>query len=222
MLKTLISDRTSAFDSLNPFRDNERCTQLQDMYDTQDQEVFVKAAHNMYEGAATRPRRKPHGMSQSLSDNSMRYQNAQSNGFTQRAESAKPTETYPYLRFADENDPPLVPASPRGRALNRTPSPTKQLEDIKEESPVSPHVPPKRSRSPVKQLFGEKGWLGRSTSMKELPSEEYRKRGLKVWGGKLKQRMLEKVSHLHHVMQDTKNAQKCSDRGLVQDDTCGL
>lgn len=40
--------------------------------------------------------------------------------------------------------------------------------------------------------------------MKELPSEEYRKRGLKVWGGKLKQRMLEKVSHIHHIIQDTK------------------
>lgn len=72
----------------------------------------------------------------------------------------------------------------------------KLLEDIKEDqSPGSPVVPPKRSRSPMKQLFGEGGWLGRSTSMKELPDEEYRKKGLKHWGGKLKQRVEEMVSN---------------------------
>jgi hypothetical protein len=45
----------------------------------------------------------------------------------------------------------------------------------------------------VKQLFGERGWLGRSTSMKELPSEEYRKTGFKHWGEKLKQKVGEIV-----------------------------
>lgn len=80
---------------------------------------------------------------------------------------------------------------------NRTPSP-RRLNDIKEEqgtnsfienSAAYPPSPIKRSRSPVKQLFGEQGWLGRSTSMRELPSEEFRKTGIKHWGGKLKQRI---------------------------------
>jgi hypothetical protein len=44
----------------------------------------------------------------------------------------------------------------------------------------------------MKQLFGEHGWLGKSMSMKELPTAEYRKGGIKHWGGKLKER----VEHL--------------------------
>lgn len=80
---------------------------------------------------------------------------------------------------------------------NRTPSP-RRLNDIKEEQGTNSFIensaayspsPIKRSRSPVKQLFGEQGWLGRSTSMRELPSEEFRKTGIKHWGGKLKQRI---------------------------------
>lgn len=80
---------------------------------------------------------------------------------------------------------------------NRTPSP-RRLNDIKEEqgtnsfienSAAYPPSPIKRCRSPAKQLFGEQGWLGRSTSMRELPSEEFRKTGIKHWGGKLKQRI---------------------------------
>ena len=88
---------------------------------------------------------------------------------------------------------------------NRTPSPRK-LNDIKEEqgsnsfienSAAFPSSPIKRSRSPAKQLFGEQGWLGRSTSMKELPSEEFRKTGIKHWSGKLKQRIEYIVSLLY-------------------------
>lgn len=88
-------------------------------------------------------------------------------------------------------------SSNRATLGNRTPSPTR-LNDIKEEqgtnsfienSAALPPSPIKRSRSPAKQLFGEQGWLGRSTSMRELPSEEFRKTGIKHWGGKLKQRI---------------------------------
>lgn len=46
----------------------------------------------------------------------------------------------------------------------------------------------------MKQLFGENGFLGRSTSMKELPSEEYRKKGVKHLGEKFKQRVEGMVS----------------------------
>lgn len=155
----------------------------------------------MYGSAATTsPQRSP-GISQSVSDSNMRYQNGYSSDRKAPAESSNTLQGFPYIRFADETDPPLVQSTPRGRATNRTPSPAKHLEDIKEESPSNPYVQPRRSRSPVKQLFGENGWLGRSTSMKELPSEEYRKTGFKVWGGKLKQRMLEKVRHPCHACQ---------------------
>lgn len=89
--------------------------------------------------------------------------------------------------------------------MHRTDSPpyNRGLEDIEEvQSPVAaaaaaaaaaapvtpPQSPPKkRARSPMKRMFGEGGWLGKSMSMNELPSEEYRKTGLKHWGGKLKQ-----------------------------------
>lgn len=86
----------------------------------------------------------------------------------------------------------------------RTPSP-RRLNDIKEEqgtnsflepSTAFPSSPIKRSRSPAKQLFGQQGWLGRSTSMRELPSDEHRRAGIKHWGGKLKQRIEEIVSPL--------------------------
>lgn len=47
-------------------------------------------------------------------------------------------------------------------------SPTKTLRDLVErdesyvESPELPRSPKKRSRSPMKKMFGENGWLGRS------------------------------------------------------------
>ncbi|KAI9657807.1 MAG: hypothetical protein M1829_006873 [Trizodia sp. TS-e1964] len=76
----------------------------------------------------------------------------------------------------------------RGRTNTR--SPTKFLEGIDYDTvPELLSSPVKRSRSPIKKMFGENGWLGRSTSMKEMPSEQYRKTGLKHWGGKLKGRV---------------------------------
>ena len=85
----------------------------------------------------------------------------------------------------------------RGRTVTRTPSPIKMLEDIEEvRSPVVAKTPSprKRSGSPMKKLFGEGGWLGKSTSMRELPSQEYRKKGFKHWGEKVKERVENLVS----------------------------
>ena len=79
----------------------------------------------------------------------------------------------------------------RGRSLLRTPSPTKELDTIKEDpssSEASPALPVKRSRSPVKQLFGENGWLGKSPS-KDAPPEEQKEPALKRWGEKLRRRV---------------------------------
>ena len=95
-------------------------------------------------------------------------------------------------------------APPRGRPTPRTPSPIKVLSDIKEDHtsegfhdrsfqkslPMDPPASPtKRSRSPMKQLFGERGFFARSASMKELPSEEHRKKGMKHLVEKLNERM---------------------------------
>ncbi|KAL8657866.1 MAG: hypothetical protein Q9226_001499 [Calogaya cf. arnoldii] len=95
-------------------------------------------------------------------------------------------------------------APPRGRPTPRTPSPIKVLSDIKEDHtsegfhdrsfqkslPMDPPASPtKRSRSPMRQLFGERGFFGRSASMKELPSEEHRKKGMKHLVEKFNERM---------------------------------
>ena len=54
--------------------------------------------------------------------------------------------------------------------------------------PTTSDSPTKRSRSPSKDLFGANGILGRSASLKELPSDLTRKFGFKALGDKLKQR----------------------------------
>lgn len=163
------------------------------MYESREQDALAKAVHDMYAGNARDAYRKPLGLPISRSEGSMLNHNTMR---SPHLDDGINTRGFPHIRFANDNDPPIGP--PRGHGATRTPSPVKQLEDIKEEASVSPRDLPRRSRSPVKQLFGEKGWLGRSTSMKELPSEEYRKTGIKIWGGKLKQRMIQKVNNLDH------------------------
>ena len=135
---------------------------------------------------------KSRGMSQSRSDANIMYRRHPTRIDTSLdCEYSEPGNRHPAScdSFSSSSGYPS-----RGRFASRTPSPMK-LDNINEDLEVgcSPS-PPKRSRSPVKQLFGEHGWLGRSTSMKELPSDEFRKTGIKHWGGKLKQRVGEMVS----------------------------
>ncbi|KAL8637430.1 MAG: hypothetical protein Q9228_005299 [Teloschistes exilis] len=141
----------------------------------------------------TKYQHNPKGMSQSMSENNISFRRP--NDHSQF--SPKATQQHVGCDLAG--------GSPyRGRQASRTPSPIKGLEKIKEDpSPEGirdqapstnvsmdpPASPVKRSRSPMKQLFGDKGFLGRSTSMKEVPSEEYRKKGMKQLSEKLKQRM---------------------------------
>ena len=67
----------------------------------------------------------------------------------------------------------------------------KYLDDVEEGDEENMwKSPTKRSRSPMKKMFGENGWLGRSSSLREI-SSEYNKKptGLKQWSGKIKQRV---------------------------------
>ena len=99
------------------------------------------------------------------------------------------------IRFSDE-ETAVTPQTPRrDRPLVRSGSPTKMtFDEIREEMlEEKDHSPSKRSRSPVKQLFGEGGFLGRSTSYKEAPAEQYRKAGLKHGIEKIGQRIWNKV-----------------------------
>ncbi|KAI9847099.1 MAG: hypothetical protein M1837_003217 [Sclerophora amabilis] len=118
----------------------------------------------------------PKGMSQSRSENNL----------TSRAKRPpSPIDTSrPYRGRTALDRRAILPD--RGRST----SPVKYLKDLKEDEESDfAHSPTKRSRSPMKKMFGENGWLGRSTSMKELPDEQYKKSGLKHWGSKVKQRV---------------------------------
>ncbi|EER38507.1 conserved hypothetical protein [Histoplasma capsulatum H143] len=78
----------------------------------------------------------------------------------------------------------------RGRGRGRSLSPVKILEDLDENSILEfLPSPMKRPRSPHKKLFGENGWLGRSPSLKESPSEKNKRPGFKALGEKIKQRV---------------------------------
>lgn len=87
------------------------------------------------------------------------------------------------------------PGRGRAREKEKQRSPVRFSDNIYEDDPI-PFLksPVRRSRSPHKKLFGENGWLGRSTSMKELPAEKYKKPAFKNFGEKIKQRVGDFVS----------------------------
>ncbi|KAI4096849.1 MAG: hypothetical protein LQ344_000649 [Seirophora lacunosa] len=149
----------------------------------------------------TRYQHKPKGLSQSVSENNITFRRNDD----PRQLPHKPSQYFQYYdavnTTANQDSLPSQSARARGRLPARNLSPSKGLEDIEEdqspkpvqdgrsleEKPILlPTSPTKRSRSPMKQLFGENGFLGRSTSMKELQSEDYRKKGVKHLGEKFK------------------------------------
>lgn len=74
-------------------------------------------------------------------------------------------------RNVDDSHGPRSPTTSR----HATRSPTKTLRDVVERDEIerpemvqAPRTPKKRSRSPMKKMFGENGWLGRSPA--EAPS----------------------------------------------------
>ena len=71
------------------------------------------------------------------------------------------------------------------------PVPPKDLEQIledDEDKEMGEEKLPKRSRSPMKQMFGPKGWLDRIPTDRAIKVELSRKQSLKNWGGKMRQR----------------------------------
>ena len=198
MKMSLKHDRHTSYSSIalrNPF-DDERCTQMADFSDPQ--------AWRIDTGNGKPPRLPPKygfhkghkspGMSHSQSEGNIDFRSRERKDHNLRVGKIFEGAAGDYYAKSSKNTD-TSSAFPRGRTATRTPSPVKALEDIKEDQASdSPPSPVKRSRSPFKQMFGENGWLGRSTSMNELPDEKYRKNGIKHWGGKLKQRVENLVS----------------------------
>ena len=182
---------------MNPF-DDERYTRISD---------FLPSGSADARSASTaQPTFRHKGMSQSLSEGYIDFRKA----YPKQSVKLPPSRIDDHRGRYSEDDGPVHTSSPsRGRALSRTPSPLKDLSIIKEDpSPeVSPtrssdeylQTPVKRSRSPVKQLFGEHGWLGKTPGSKDTNNEEARKNGFKHWGDKLRQR----VDHLVPVSPPT-------------------
>lgn len=172
---------------MNPFGD-ERYDQFGATYNRQGQ-TSGRAANNVHENGSGIEFQNTQGMSQSRSEGNIKF------GRSPAIIRAARTDVLDFERDSTQRDDREGSDSPftspvRGRAANRSPSPIKYLEEIKEDQmTIFPISPIKRSRSPMKQMFGEHGWLGKSTSMKELPSDEYRKAGIKNWSDKLKQRV---------------------------------
>ncbi|SLM40222.1 hypothetical protein LPUS_10967 [Lasallia pustulata] len=166
-----IKDRSVNTANDNPF-ESQRQTTWTDLYERQDE--ATKISHPLQ------------GMVHSQSEGSLAFRRGiNTPGF--HPVSSK--QNGPYAKLSQSIDCPLQSPS-RGRLTSRTPSPVKHLDDVPEDyaldlTPSSA----KRARSPIKRMFGENGWLGRSASMKEFPTDQSHKAGLKTWGEKLKQRV---------------------------------
>ncbi|KAI9679489.1 MAG: hypothetical protein M1817_005511 [Caeruleum heppii] len=115
------------------------------------------------------------GMAQSQSEGQI--------AFLGGTESSSTVKSEDYARM-------VIHAEPTSPVRGRSTSPVKTLDPLSEEEGATheSQLPP-RSRSPMKKMFGENGWLGRSVSLKELALEQQKKSGLRHWGGKIKQRV---------------------------------
>ncbi len=171
----------------NPFN-GDRQTQWPNIHEDESR-LLATIPFSATENMANKSLYKPKGMSHSRSENSVAFITSSNPKSVSRLNVSTHKQIGSYSKPGEGATSPL-PSPTRGRAPNRAPSPIKYIEGTGEESMVEiPQSPTKRPRSPMKKMFGENGWLGRSTSMKELPSEQYRKTGLKHWGGKIKQRV---------------------------------
>ena len=205
MLKCLATstDIVSSDSIAGPYNE-QRFTRFEDLLKYSQGLAESQVSSNLPRYQSTKYQHRPKGISHSVSENNMSFRRQP--GYKQVVfEEARGQVDHE----VDDSQSTYSQESPsftrsRGRPIPRTPSPIKTLNDIKEDQisegggdrsyqkslPMEPPVSPvKRSRSPMKQLFGERGLLGRSASMKELPNEEHRKKGMKHLVEKLNQRV---------------------------------
>lgn len=175
----------------NPFN-TDRQTHWQEFIED-DIQPSAAAALNTQDTMVDDYNHKPKGLTLSHSENNVTFRVDPKPMNASRLNLSNHKHAISYSKLDDRGIQSV--AEDRGRAPTRTPSPVKHLENYGGETMLDfPQSPSKRQRSPMKKMFGENGWLGRSTSMKELPSEQYRKTGLKHWGGKIKQRVEDLVT----------------------------
>ncbi|KZF19393.1 hypothetical protein L228DRAFT_42631 [Xylona heveae TC161] len=86
----------------------------------------------------------------------------------------------------------------RGRPAQRSSS--RKVAQLLGDIDEIPHLERKRSRSPIKKIFGENGWLGRSKSMKDFAHEKDGRKSLKQLSGKIKQRVDEIAEEMIHLI----------------------
>ena len=180
----------SSYDSIigfNPFIDQDNIQKMAEEYVENRDSLVAESDVNGQDNLTTGWHQKPQWMSQSHSENSFKYRQPlhsydHAESLVPRLQNINPTR--------DEHS--TLPNLSLYGDTSRMSSPLKP-DDIYEDGLFSSAS--KRSRSQVKQLFGEHGWLGRTTSMKELPSDEYRKKGFRHWVKKSKQRVEEIVSY---------------------------
>ena len=172
----------SSVANMNPFNDDDRYTKFGDFINSNSMKTPTNGPPKL-----SSKTHKGHQMPHSQSEGNIKFRSGHSSS------SSESQFSHIYLALDDDQtrsseDTAGSSILSRGRSARRIDSPIKGLEDIKEiQSPVTPPPsPPKRSRSPMKMMFGDKGWLGKSMSMSELPSAEYRKMGFKNLGGRLK------------------------------------
>ncbi|KAL9102050.1 MAG: hypothetical protein Q9163_002758 [Psora crenata] len=168
---------------LNPWHDGDRYTRIGDFLDLEN--VETPRARDIPPQLPSKSYKRHLAMPHSQSENNITSRSGPSNSSNGSQFSCPGiVREDDHVRFSEDTVNSSSPS--RGRSTRCTMSPNKDLADIKEDQSSLSPTPPKRSRSPMKRIFGEGGWLGKSVSMHELPNEEYRKTGLKHLGVKIK------------------------------------
>ena len=196
VLKNLHRNRSRYEDVMNqnPFHEEPRGRHSNEH---EMRNIKASKSNDAYHNFSGQPTYKPRAMYHSQSESNITYSTDSSAFSRPLLHSESFSGGTPSTRLTHQMG--SAPRSPQRRwPSTRTPSPTKRLPDLpnleENEELNFPMTPTKRSRSPTKRMFGEKGWLNQSPSAKDASSEQNRKTGIKALGGKIKQRMGDLVS----------------------------
>ncbi|KAG8527510.1 uncharacterized protein KY384_007662 [Bacidia gigantensis] len=176
----------SSVTKLNPFAGEERYAKVEDFLHTDAEKTPKAIPPQVPPKLPPKAYKSPRMMhSQSEGNVVFRHEPPSSSAGSQSSHMVSSSEED---RTRISEDTASSSSFSRGRPRLRTPSPNKELERIQEVQPPQspPFSPSKRSRSPLKRFLGEKGWLGKSMSMNEMPSGENRKSPFRSLGSKIK------------------------------------